>query len=102
MLERWNGPTSALANALKAALLQRDVYAFCRWNMLFVAPPLSVTEDELGTGVRAIDEAPEIADRVATTGKVASWADAASARGSAGLSPAPSAVRAPSSASPMR
>ena len=72
MLERWNGPTSALANALKAALLQRDVYVFCRWNMLFVAPPLSVTEDELGTGVRAIDEALEIADRFATTGKLAS------------------------------
>ena len=72
MLERWNGPTSALANALKAALLQRDVYVFCRWNMLFVAPPLSVTEDELGTGVRAIDEALEIADRFAATGKLAS------------------------------
>src|SRR5258706_9463688 len=57
MLERWNGPSSALANALKAALLQRDVYVFCRWNMLFVAPPLSVTDDELATGVRAIDQA---------------------------------------------
>jgi hypothetical protein len=32
MLERWNGPSSALANALKAALLERDVYVFCRWN----------------------------------------------------------------------
>jgi taurine--2-oxoglutarate transaminase len=72
MLERWNGPTSALANALKSALLKRDVYVFCRWNMLFVAPPLSVTEDELATGVRAIDETLEIADRYAATGKLAS------------------------------
>jgi taurine--2-oxoglutarate transaminase len=72
MLERWNGPTSALANALKSALLQRDVYIFCRWNMLFVAPPLSVTDEELATGVRAIDEALEIADRYAATGKLAS------------------------------
>jgi len=70
MLERWNGPSSALANALKAALLQRDVYVFCRWNMLFVAPPLSVTDEELAIGVRAIDEALEIADRYAATGKI--------------------------------
>src|SRR5438128_5505888 len=72
MLERWNGPSSALANALKAALLHRDVYVFCRWNMLFVAPPLPVTDEELSIGVRAIDEALEIADRYAATGKLAS------------------------------
>src|SRR5213079_361105 len=59
MLERWNGPSSPLANALKAALLQRDVYVFCRWNMLFVAPPLSVTDEEL-----------DIADRYAATGTI--------------------------------
>jgi taurine--2-oxoglutarate transaminase len=70
MLERWNGPSSALANALKAALLQRDVYVFCRWNMLFVAPPLPVTDEELAIGVRAIDEALEVADRLAATGKI--------------------------------
>ena len=68
MLERWSGPSSALANALKAALLQRDVYLFCRWNMLFVAPPPPVTDEELTFGVRAIDEALEIADRYAATG----------------------------------
>ena len=61
-----------LGDALKGALLKRDDYIFCRWNMLFVAPPLSVTEDELATGVRAIDEALEIADRYAATGKLAS------------------------------
>jgi taurine--2-oxoglutarate transaminase len=70
MLERWNGPSSPLANALKAALLQRDVYVFCRWNMLFVAPPLPVSDGELAIGVRAIDEALEIADRYAATGKI--------------------------------
>ena len=70
MLERWNGPSSALATALKAALLQRDVYVFCRWNMLFVAPPLPVTDEELAIGVHAIDEALDIADRYAATGKI--------------------------------
>jgi taurine--2-oxoglutarate transaminase len=70
MLERWNGPSSVLANALKAALLERDVYVFCRWSMLFVAPPLPVTDEELAIGVRAIDEALEIDDRYAATGKI--------------------------------
>jgi taurine--2-oxoglutarate transaminase len=70
MLERWNGPSSALANALKAELMKRDVYVFCRWNMLFVAPPLIVTDEELRIGVKAIDDALAVADRYAATGKL--------------------------------
>ena len=70
MLERWNAPTMPLANALRTALMQRDVYVFCRWNMLFVAPPLVVTDDELATGVGAIDEVLAIADRYAATGSL--------------------------------
>ncbi|MGH2451673.1 MAG: aminotransferase class III-fold pyridoxal phosphate-dependent enzyme [Candidatus Limnocylindria bacterium] len=70
MLERWNGPSSALANAMKNALMERDVYVFCRWNMLFLAPPLIVTEDELRLGLKAVDEALETADRYAATGKL--------------------------------
>ena len=71
MLEQWNGPSSALANALRSELLKRDVYVFCRWNMLFVAPPLIVTEDEIARGVKAIDEALAVADRYAATGRLA-------------------------------
>jgi taurine--2-oxoglutarate transaminase len=51
--------------------MKRDVYVFCRWNMLFVAPPLIVDEGELRIGVKAIDEALELADRYAATGKLA-------------------------------
>jgi taurine--2-oxoglutarate transaminase len=68
MLERWNGPSQALANALRKALLDRNVYVFCRWNVLFVAPPLIIAEEELRVGVRALDEALAIADRYAQTG----------------------------------
>jgi taurine--2-oxoglutarate transaminase len=50
--------------------MKRNVYVFCRWNMLFVAPPLIVDEDELRVGVKAIDEALEVADRYAATGKL--------------------------------
>jgi taurine--2-oxoglutarate transaminase len=70
MLEQWNGPSSALANGLKGELLKRNVYVFCRWNMLFVAPPLIIDDDTLRIGVTAIDEALELADRYAATGKL--------------------------------
>ena len=70
MLERWNGPSTKLQNALKNALMSRDVYIFNRWNMLFIAPPLTVTEDELRLGVKAIDEALDVADRFAATGQL--------------------------------
>ena len=46
------------------------VYLMCRWNLMVVAPPLIITEDELRTGIRAIDEALEIADRYAATREI--------------------------------
>ncbi|HEV8228331.1 MAG TPA: aminotransferase class III-fold pyridoxal phosphate-dependent enzyme, partial [Candidatus Limnocylindria bacterium] len=70
MLERWNGPSAKLQNAIKNALMQRDVYVLNRWNMLFIAPPLVITEDELRFGVKAIDEALDVADRYAATGEL--------------------------------
>jgi 4-aminobutyrate aminotransferase-like enzyme len=50
--------------------MQRDVYILNRWNMLFVAPPLNVTADEIAFGVKAIDEALTVADRYAATGEI--------------------------------
>ena len=70
MLERWNGPSARLQNAIKNALMSRDVYVLNRWNMLFIAPPLTVSEDEIRIGVKAIDEALDIADRFAETGQL--------------------------------
>ena len=67
-LERWNNPMSPLANALKNELMKRNVYAFCRWNMIFVAPPLVSTAEDLAFGVKAIDETLAVADRYAATG----------------------------------
>ena len=70
MLERWNGPSAKLQNAIKNALMSRDVYVLNRWNMLFIAPPLTVSEDEIRLGVKAIDEALDLADRFAATGQL--------------------------------
>jgi 4-aminobutyrate aminotransferase-like enzyme len=50
--------------------MQRDVYILNRWNMLFVAPPLTISEAELTVGVKAIDEALDVADRYAATGEL--------------------------------
>ena len=69
-LERWNAPAQPLASALRTGLMERDVALFCRWNVLFIAPPLVVTDDELAIGVKAIDEVLVIADRYAATGSL--------------------------------
>jgi taurine--2-oxoglutarate transaminase len=70
MLERWNGPSQRVAAALRKALLERGVYVFCRWNVLILAPPLVIREDDLRAGLRAVDEALAIADRYAATGEL--------------------------------
>ncbi len=64
-LPPWNGKDSTLTNKLKKALMDRGVFVFCRYNMLFIAPPLTITEEELMLGVRAVDEALLIADEAA-------------------------------------
>ena len=65
-----NTTARTIANALKNALAERNVYAFCRWNMIFVAPPLVETDADLAFGVKAIDEALAIADRYEATGEL--------------------------------
>jgi taurine--2-oxoglutarate transaminase len=66
-LPAWNGKDSALTNKLKNALMQRGVFVFCRYNVLFLAPPLIITEDELMVGIQAVDEVLQIADEAVTT-----------------------------------
>jgi taurine--2-oxoglutarate transaminase len=63
-LPAWNGKDSGLTNKLKNALMQRGVFVFCRYNVLFLAPPLIITEDELMVGIQAVDEVLQIADEV--------------------------------------
>jgi 4-aminobutyrate aminotransferase-like enzyme len=47
--------------------MDRGVFVFCRYNMLFIAPPLTISEEEMMIGVRAVDEVLSIADEVAAT-----------------------------------
>jgi taurine--2-oxoglutarate transaminase len=55
----YNGgfPAGSPAARLKAALSARGLHILLRWNYLFVAPPLCITEDELNLGLARVDEA---------------------------------------------
>ncbi len=48
-----NTPVTQLAGALR----EEDVYAFGRYNVMLITPPLVIREDELEFGLRALDAA---------------------------------------------
>jgi len=45
-----------------ARIRQLGMYAFVRWNYVFIAPPLSVTREQVDEGLAIISEALTIAD----------------------------------------
>ncbi|MCL4534097.1 MAG: aminotransferase class III-fold pyridoxal phosphate-dependent enzyme [Bacteroidetes bacterium] len=65
MLVRWNGPTQGVGGEVREEMLKNGVYSFGRWNVLFIAPPLCITESELEQGIAVIDDALKIADAAA-------------------------------------
>jgi taurine--2-oxoglutarate transaminase len=65
MLVPWNGPGQGVMAEITRDLMKRGVYVYGRWNILFVAPPLIITEVEVGRAVEALDASLTIADRAA-------------------------------------
>jgi taurine---2-oxoglutarate transaminase len=65
-LTRWNSPIAGIAADLSKELMSLGAYVYCRWNMIFVTPPLVINEEELRYGVSLIDKALAIADAAAT------------------------------------
>jgi taurine--2-oxoglutarate transaminase len=65
MLVPWNGPGQGVTAEVTRDLMKRGVYVYGRWNVLFIAPPLVITEGEVARAVDALDAALEIADRAA-------------------------------------
>ena len=53
------GPVAAMTKAA----MQRGVYPFIHWNVLAVAPPLTITREELDEGLVVIDEVLSLADQ---------------------------------------
>jgi taurine--2-oxoglutarate transaminase len=52
----------AIMNQVAAKLKQSGMYAFVRWNYVFIAPPLSITQEQVDEGLSIISEALSIAD----------------------------------------
>jgi len=60
----FNG-TSPEMQALRQELLGLGVYAFIHWNNVLVAPPLTISEEQLAEGFAAVNKALAIPDRSA-------------------------------------
>ncbi|HTI09297.1 MAG TPA: aminotransferase class III-fold pyridoxal phosphate-dependent enzyme [Puia sp.] len=52
----------AIMNQVAGKLKQLGMYAFVRWNYVFIAPPLSITREQIDEGLAIISEALLIAD----------------------------------------
>ncbi|AEV16245.1 Aminotransferase [Thermus sp. CCB_US3_UF1] len=56
-LSPWHGPVSPPMQALQRALLQEGVYLMAKHNILLVAPPLTIREEEFLEGVERLSRA---------------------------------------------
>lgn len=52
----------AVMNKVAARIKELGMYTFVRWNYVFIAPPLSITKDEIDEGLAIISHALTIAD----------------------------------------
>jgi taurine--2-oxoglutarate transaminase len=52
----------AVMNQVAGKLKQLGMYAFVRWNYVFIAPPLSISREQVDEGLAIISEALRIAD----------------------------------------
>jgi taurine--2-oxoglutarate transaminase len=52
----------AIMNKVAARLRELGMYTFVRWNYIFIAPPLCVTEEQINEGLAMISDAISIAD----------------------------------------
>jgi taurine--2-oxoglutarate transaminase len=52
----------AVMGQVAGKLRQLGMYAFVRWNYVFIAPPLSITREQIDAGLAIISEALTIAD----------------------------------------
>ncbi|MFC2087077.1 aminotransferase class III-fold pyridoxal phosphate-dependent enzyme [Bacteroidota bacterium] len=64
----WNAKPSemGLTNKISAKLRELGMFTFVRWNWIFVAPPLIITEEQIDEGLSIISRGISIADEVVT------------------------------------
>ncbi len=51
-------------NQVAARIRELGMYTFVRWNYVFIAPPLTITKEQVDEGLSIITQSIEIADRV--------------------------------------
>jgi taurine---2-oxoglutarate transaminase len=59
------GEAAEPVQRLTKAALDLGLYLFVHWNVVMLAPPLNITREELGEGLRILDEVLAIADEYA-------------------------------------
>ncbi len=62
-----SGPAAAPMNELAAACKQRGLWPFTHFNRLHVVPPLTISDDDMRTGLAIIDDALAVADAHTTS-----------------------------------
>jgi taurine--2-oxoglutarate transaminase len=78
-LAPFNG-TSPEMGKLAAHLKSKHVYAFSRFNMLWVCPPLVINEEELCHGLDVVEEALQVVDSALGKASVAQTDEPVAAR----------------------
>ena len=60
----WNasGTDLEVTNKMAAKIKELGMFTFVRWNFIFIAPPLIITEEQIDEGLAIISEAISIAD----------------------------------------
>lgn len=61
----WNAKPSEMEVTLKMAAKMKELgmFTFVRWNWIFIAPPLCITEEEIDEGMEIISQVISIADQ---------------------------------------
>ena len=59
----WNRPASQPMREVAAKLRELGMSTFVKWDWIFCAPPLIITEEQLGEGLDIVDKALAIADQ---------------------------------------
>ncbi|OYU84339.1 MAG: aspartate aminotransferase family protein [Flavobacterium sp. BFFFF2] len=64
LISPYNGAGADLTvtNQIAGKLRELGLYTFVRWGYLFIAPPLTITKDQINEGLAIISEALKIAD----------------------------------------
>ena len=61
-LSPWNAPMTDIMKKVKAKIFELGMFTFVKWNFIFVAPPLTISKEELDEGLGIIEAALGVGD----------------------------------------